>query len=135
MLPFPTNYYRFVLQFALQFPNLQNLTIEDLQAGTLVLPGLPIPAIVCQSPPLRGHLRCAGITSNNPRWPRELAFDLPNGINFRSVEFETVHWEQGLQILDGCANSLEEFTVRIKFGSGEESLPCFFCTTETGNFI
>lgn len=115
----PTGHYRYVLQFALQFPNLDNLTLENLRSETWVWPGISVPPTVSQSPPLRGHFRCADLNPMNPVWPREFAFGLPNGINFRSVEFLQVEWEQGQHILDGCASSLEEFSVTIT-GIGEK---------------
>jgi hypothetical protein len=108
-----------VLQFALQFPNLQNLTLESLWEETWPS---SVPPVVGQSPPLRGHFRCAGLSSTHPVWPRKFALDLPNGINFSSVEFQNVCWEQGQQILDGCASSLEEFAIHIA-EDGEKMLP------------
>jgi len=122
VLEFPVGHYRYVLQFVLQFPNLQNLTLDYLRNEAQGWPGILVPPVVSQSPPLRGHLRCTGLSPMNPMWPREFALDLPNGINFRSIEFRGIHWEQGQQILDGCASSLEEFTIQA-IGSGEESLP------------
>ena len=108
----PSDHYRFMLQFALQFPNLENLTLESLRPQ--LLPKIPIPPLVTQSPPLRGHFRCAGVGPKVPGWLREFAFDLPNGINFRSIEFQDVHWEHGQHILDGCASSLEELTLNVR---------------------
>jgi len=119
VLHYPVGHYRYVLRFALQFPNLQNLTLNCFRDEARGWSGTSIPLAISQSPPLRGHFRCASLSPMNPMWPREFAFNLPNGINFRSVEFRDVHWKQGQQILDGCANSLEEFTIRI-IGSGEE---------------
>ncbi|KAF9645151.1 hypothetical protein BDM02DRAFT_3189966 [Thelephora ganbajun] len=57
----PLNHYRYVLQFALQFPNLENLTIEWLENHEWIQPDMEIPAIVDKPPPLRGHLRLADI--------------------------------------------------------------------------
>jgi len=124
-LHFPRGHYRYVLQFALQFPNLENLALTNLWVETWIPSGIPVPPMVNQSPPLRGRLRCSGLDQMNPVWPREFAFSLPNGINFRSVEFRYVDGRQGQQILDGCANSLEEFAITIT-GIGKESLPRFF---------
>ena len=120
----PTGHYRFVLQFVLQFPNLENLTLESLQGGTQSLPGISLPPAVTKSPPLCGHLQFVGLSQMDPAWTREFAFDLPNGINFHSVEFRDVHWEHGQQILDGCADSLEEFTVHV-IRHGEGATPSF----------
>ena len=120
----PTSHYRLVLQFALQFPNLENLTLDSPRDEARTLPGVPVPPKVTQSPPLRGHLRCVGLNPGAPGWLREFAFGLPNGINFRSVEFQGVHWNPGQQILDGCASSLEEFTIRIVRNGEKSFLPC-----------
>ena len=129
----PTGCYRLMLQFALQFPNLENLTLESLR--THIPPDLSKTLVVTQSPPLCGHLRCAGIDRNVPGWlVRQFAFDLPNGINFRSIEFQDVHWEHGQHILNGCASSLEEFalTVHAAVSHGEnESLSHSFRATKT----
>ena len=123
----PSGYYRCVLQFALQFPNLENLTFESPSEIGWTWPVVSMPSIVTKSPPLRGHLRCGNLDLEDPRWTSEFAFDLPNGINFRSVEFRGVHWEHGQHILDGCASSLEEFTGHfINHGEGATTsfLPC-----------
>ena len=113
-------HYRCALHFVLQFPNLENLTLkapgDECWIGSVV----PVPPVVTQRSPLRGHFRCAGLGSWDPKWTKEFAFDLPNGINFRSAEFRDVRREHGQQILDGCADSLEEFTVRTT-GNGERS--------------
>ena len=132
-LHFHVGSYRFVMRFVVQFPNLENLTLNYLRSETWLLPGTSAPLRVSQPPPLRGHLRCSGLGPRRiPIWATELAFDLQNGINFRSVEFKDVHWERGQQILDGCASSLEEFAVHI-IGNGEkESSPRSFSVTETG---
>ena len=129
----PTGCYRLMLQFALQFPNLENLTLESLRTHTP--PDLSKTLIVTQSPPLCGHLRCADIGPNVPGWlVRQFAFDLPNGINFRSIEFQDVHWEHGQHVLNGCASSLERFTLTVHAVSshGEnKSLPRSFRATKT----
>ena len=128
----PIGYYRFVLQFALQFPNLENLTLDSLQEGTLVWPGASVLPLVTKSPPLCGHLQFADLSPMDPVWTREFAFDLPNGINFRSVEFCDVHWKHGQPVLDGCAGSLEELTVHnVTNGERESRLRSFrVATTE-----
>jgi len=129
VLEFPVGHYRHVLQFALQFPNLQNLTLDYLRDEVQGWSRIPVPPVVNQSPPLRGHFRCVSLSPVHFVWPREFAFDLPNGINFRSVEFLAVYCKQGQQILDGCANSLQEFSVNIT--SEREAPPWLFRTTET----
>lgn len=116
-----------LLPFILQFPNLQNLTLESPHYETLS-PSVSTLPVVLRPPPLRGHLRCASSGPMNPMWPREFPSLLQGGINFRSVELQGVHCEQGQQILDMCAGSLEKFTIRIDArGEGEvvaSFLPC-----------
>jgi len=109
VLRYPTNHYRYLLQFALQFPNLQNLCIKHLADGQNTRPDLVIPPIVSESPPLRGHLRLVGVGKDE--WPIEFTNDLPNGINFRSVELQGVFWEHCQRVLTACANTLEDLTV------------------------
>ena len=134
-LRYPTSHYRFVLQFALQFPNLENFTLEGLRHETGDYPGTSVPPIVTQHPPLNGRFRCAFLYSRDPEWAKELAFGPLRGINFRSVEFRDVHWEHCQHILDGCASSLEEFTVRID-GDGEKESPHrFFRAAKTERLV
>ena len=104
----PINHYRFILQFALQFPNLQNLCIEHPEDSERI-PDLVIPLIVDKSPPLRGHLRLVGIGSED--WFTEFANDLPNGINFQSVELRGVFWDHSQRILTACGGTLEDLIV------------------------
>ena len=118
-----TSHYRFVLQFVLQFPSLENLTLKYLRHETGEYSGISVPSKVTQYPPLNGRLRCASLYSGDPEWTKEFAFGPLGGINFRSVEFRDVHREHGQHILDGCASSLEEFTVRITGDGKKESPP------------
>lgn len=106
----PLHHYRFVLQFALQFPNLDNLSIERLENADWTRWDLTIPAIVDGSPPLRGCLRLFDIGVMGP-WPSEFAYALPNGINFRSAELRNVSWNQAQYILNGCAGTLESLII------------------------
>ena len=105
----PISHYRYILQFALQFPNLQNLCIKHMEDGGHTRPDLVIPPIVDESPPLRGHLRLVGVGTD--QWPIEFTNDLPNGINFRSVELQGVFWEHCQRILTACAGTLEDLTI------------------------
>ena len=127
----PIGHYRFLLRFALKFPNLENLALEYLHDETQALPGISVPPIVTRSPPLRGHLQFAGLSPMDPVWTREFAFDLPNGINFRSVEFRDIHWKHGQHVLDGCAGSLEELTVHNVRSGERESLLRLFRAAKT----
>ena len=131
-LHFHVSSYRFVTRFVAQFPNLENLTLWYLGTQTWLWPGTVEPFAVSQPPPLRGRLRCAGVSPRRiPMWATEFVFDLRNGINFRSVEFKDVRWKHGQKILDACAGFLEEFTVWIDGRGEKESLPRPFSTTET----
>ena len=129
----PTGQFRYVLEFALQFPNLENLTIENLRDVAWGWQETPPPPAVLQSPPLRGHLRCVGLILQDVmwHWPMELASNLKNGINFRSVEFYHVDGEQGQVILDGCAGSLEEFVIHMAKRGEELSRLGSICATRT----
>jgi len=73
-------------------------------------PEFIIPAITDESPPLRGHLRLACVDNWFP-WPAEFAYELPNGISFRSVEFEDVFHVQAQHILNACTDTLESLTI------------------------
>ena len=89
---FHTSSYHLVMRFVVQFPNLENLTLENLGIQMWMLSGAPEPFVVDQPPPLRGHLRCANLGPGRiPLWSTEFAFDLQSGISFRSVEFKDVH--------------------------------------------
>ena len=87
VLYFPIDHRLFTpWQFVLQFPNLENLTLESLWDQTRVWTGTQVPSEITKFPPLRGHLRCVGLGTKIPVWRREFFLDLPNSLNFRSVE-------------------------------------------------
>jgi hypothetical protein len=104
-------HYRLILQFALQFPNLEDLCLDCVEDEGWY-PDMVIPAIVDQSPPLRGHLRFAGAV-DVAQYPTDLAYELPNGINFRSVELEGLAGSDAQHILNGCAHSLENLIITL----------------------
>ena len=106
----PFNHYRLLLQFALQFPNLENLCLEWLVPEERIQADLPIPAHIDESPHLRGHLRLAGVDTV-VKWPVDLANELPNGINFRSVELEGFFGSRAQHTLNACAHTLENLTI------------------------
>jgi len=106
----PQIFYHHVLRFALQFPNLENLCIEYLEHSEWVPPDFIVPIVADSSPPLRGHLRLVGV-DNTVHWPTEFAYELPNGIRFRSVEFEDVFCHQAQRIFVACWNTLESLTI------------------------
>lgn len=107
-LSHPFGHYRFLLQFALQFPNLENLCLEWFQK--LIRREWVAPIPVSSSPPLRGHLRLAG-ANTAVDWPINIAHELPNGMNFRSVELEYFYGEKAQRLLDKCARTLEDLTI------------------------
>ena len=106
----PLHHYRCILQFALQFPNLENVCLEGLRNEDSIQSDSTIPPIVDKSPPLRGHLRLVG-SGVVESWLTEFARGLPNGINFRSVELQNVFWSQAQQILNACVNTLDSLTI------------------------
>jgi hypothetical protein len=67
------------------------------------------PAAIEQVPPLRGRLRLVGYDTTL-EWPN-FAHELPNGVNFRSVEPECFSGDRVSHILQACAHSLEELTI------------------------
>lgn len=127
----PLGHYHNPIELIPQFPNLQNLTLESLPHETWGPPRIPKLPAVSQPPPLRGHLRIARSSPGNPVWPREFPCRLPNGMNFRSVEFQDVHCAQGQQILDMCAGSLEKFTIRIDTKGEREVLATSFLSCDS----
>lgn len=105
----PFGSHEAVMQFALQFPNLEDLSIVVLQEGGML--DLTTTAID-QSPPLCGHLRLVGYNTI-ARWPgsTDLTHDLPNGFNFRTVELEAYSGDRVQQVLQSCAHTLEDLTI------------------------
>ena len=98
--------YRLLLQFALQFPKLENLCIEEPEG---LVQGEPaIPADIDQSLHLRKHLRLVGqdipigmgFTPGQP--------GLPNRMSFRSVELEVFFGGHAQDTLNACASTLEK---------------------------
>ncbi|KAF9790798.1 hypothetical protein BJ322DRAFT_1038211 [Thelephora terrestris] len=99
----PSGRFPFLLQFALQFPNLEDLSLEWLKNEEQVQTDLTVPAIIHQSPPLRGRFRLAGV------YPEELFNELRKKMNFRSVELDRPSHAQ--HVLDACADTLENLTI------------------------
>ena len=111
----PLNHYRYVLQFALRFPNLQSLCIEHPADSEWVRPDLATSAVIDLPPPLRGHFHLVGVGA--VQWPTEFSRELPGGINFRSVELQDVPWNQGQKIVRACAGTLEDLTIVLRDGA------------------
>ena len=98
-----------LLNFALQFPNLENLSLEWLK----FYKSSPIDTDTRpnRSPPLRGCLRLVDYgTSCHPR-VADLFPEPLNGFNFRSVEIENFPSGPALRALDACAQTLEDLTI------------------------
>ena len=119
-LSHPFNHYRLLLQFAFQFPNLENFCIEGLLNDERSRMDLLSLAVIDQSPPLCGHLRLSGVDTVVP-WPIDLTHELPNGINFRSVELEAFFGSRAQYVLNACAGTLESLTI-VPQGTGARHL-------------
>jgi hypothetical protein len=106
----PFGHYRLLLQFALQFPHLENLSLDFLEAERAVTPGLVVPTVVDQSSPLRGCLRLAGY-GTAIQLPSDFTREFPKGIKFRSVELEDFLGNHAQHTLEACADTLESLTI------------------------
>ena len=113
----PYGRYRPLLHFALQFPNLENLCLEWFPIKEGHIPDQTAPAVIEQSPPLRGHLRLAGYGTTSQE-PVDFARELPNGLNFRTVELEAFFGDRVQRILNACAGTLEDLTI-VPLGAGK----------------
>jgi len=117
---FPQNPHKFIPSLIAQFPNLENLTLELFLSGGEEWGRRYSPRdFPTHSPPLRGHLRCSGVSKYDCMLVRALVWGLPDGINFRSVELRKVHWRPCLQLLGGCKDTLEEFILTVE-GNGTQ---------------
>ena len=104
----PTGSYRLLLQFALQFPNLEDLCLEEWSDGRDTTTACPI--IIDKLPPLCGNLRLAGFRTI-AGWPTRNAYGLSDGMNFQTVELEDFFGDQAQHILNACAPTLESLTI------------------------
>ena len=115
----PHGHYRAICQFILQFPNLENVSLERLQNE--VESESSVPTTVDRFPPLRGHLRLAFLSSSD-QWLMNFARDFRTRINFRSVELETsVLGDHTRRILKACAHTLQFLTIATP-GTGTHRL-------------
>ena len=103
---------RHILQFALQFPMLQDLCVERVwcvnSGGNSA-----VPTITHESPHLRGHLRLVNVDIV----AMGFAHEFPKGVNFRSVELEEFSGDDARHLLNMCARTLQSLTV-VPRGSG-----------------
>ena len=118
---------RIIMQFALQFPNLENLCIKMLGVGWNPGPNSeqggmdPTTVIIDQSPPLSGHLRLGGHSAVSGLV--DLVYELPNGFNFRSIELEDFSGDCVQPILQSCAHTLEDLTIVLN-DDGDDDGTC-----------
>ena len=109
-LVYPLGHHRLLLQFILQFPNLENLCIEWPESLQRPRPTLSTFVAIGQSPPFRGHLRLVGYRIPF-QWSMEFPSLLPDGINFRSIELEKFSVDDIQHVLNACAHSLEHLII------------------------
>ena len=103
-------HYRAIMQFALQFPNLESLCLEWLVDDGYNQPGLNAPIVVDEFPPLRGHLRLA-VGARIQRLA-DFSRDLQDRANFRSVEIDAKFLGRYVQrVLNVCAHTIENLTI------------------------
>ena len=104
---------RGLLNFALRFPNLENLSLEWLEfergPGPQLIDAATSPE---RFPPLRGCLR---LVSSQRYVPDDLGVKLflkpPKGFNFRSLELEDIPSGAAQEALNACAQTLEDLTI------------------------
>ena len=125
----PTASYGHILQFALQFPMLQNLCIEWL-IREHIAPNPAAPTTARQSPSLGGHLRLVGVDTV-AKWPVGLIHKHLDGINFRSVELEDFSGDDAQHILDMCAHTLQSLTIVPYWTGTDRSLTPSVSYSET----
>ena len=116
----PLGHYRLVLQFAIQFPNLENLSIGSFKQEQ-VPEGLILSNDILQFPPLR-RLRLVG-GDDMVQWSIYFSRPVPRSrISFRSVEFESNYCGASVQrILVTCARAVEDLTF-VPRGNGSPTL-------------
>ena len=122
ILRHPFGRHQLVLQFALQFPNLENLSLEWPKSDHMQQDET-IPPIIDQPPPLRGHLRLVAL-SGALRWPTGFVQELWNRINFRSVEIEESSAGYAQDMLNAGAGTIESLILVPRgFGTRELAFP------------
>ena len=101
------------LNFALRFPNLENLSLEKMSFYSRLESSLTDIATPERTPPLRGRLRLVG------RYGTPSPFhEPPKGFNFRSVELDNFPGSQAQHALNACARTLEILTIEAYYSSG-----------------
>jgi hypothetical protein len=126
---------RGLLNFALRFPNLENLSLEWLEFSRGDELQLIAPATSPdRSSPLRGCLRLVSNQDSvliDSTW--EEAFRKPpKGLNFRSVELEDIPSGRAQEVLNACAQTIEDLTItNYRFST---LLPPFLPSVTASNF-
>ena len=101
--------FQAIMQFVLQFPNLENLSLERVYRSGWSGSRWPVPDDFDRPPRLCGHLRLAGGDAL-AMWPVDPTHKLSRIFHFRSVELTDVG-ESDVRILNTFVGSLEDLTV------------------------
>ena len=117
----PGGHYLPLVKFIAQFPNLDNLCLESMAADRHVIPAPTGHIVVDRSPPFRGHLRLVGC-DRAILWLATFAREIPNGVNFRSVELRYFFRDYSRHILDPCSCTLEDLTIGAYETDGTRSI-------------
>ena len=113
-----------LLNFALRFPNLENLSLEKVGLYYRLESNLADIATPERTPPLRGCLRLVGYGTVD--WPVRVLLREPlKGFNFRSVELCDFPGSQAQHALNACARTLEILTIKAYYSSGNLRVPFF----------
>ena len=115
----PLGHQRRVFQFALQFLNLENLSLEwvDKNVGW----GLTAPTIGDQPSHPRRHLRLARTGGAN-WWPMNSFHELRNGFNFRSLELEDSFGDHDQDLLNTCTETIQYLALTASTSKGTHGL-------------
>ena len=117
----PCNHDR-LLNFALRFPNLENLSLQWLKLHQKLESSLTDIATPEQTPPLRGCLRLVGCGTLT-QLLTVLFREPPKGFNFRSVELYDFPGSQAQHALNACARTLETLAIKAYYSLGSLRLP------------
>ena len=110
--------HEWLLNFALRFPNLENLSLEWLTIYNHLEWSMTDIAPPERTPPLRGCLRLAGRGQLSTPFRKP-----PKGFNFRSVElYDNFPGSQAQHALNACARTLETLIIKA-YPLGKLRLP------------
>jgi hypothetical protein len=103
---------RGILNFALRFPNLENLSIEWLKPSKTASDPVFTDTSPVRLPPLRGCLRLVSCREDEgDDFEMCLFREPPKGLNFRSVELEDAPRTLAQEALNACAETVEDLTL------------------------